>query len=177
MIFSLPNYRHLSEAELNRLRKDDKRTAFRNVANTLFNLLLLAALWGLPYYFCSLVLSGGSDSASPRKAIIGVWRPAAGDGRDAIEFTRDGTFRLSRGGIVGETGHYRFDVHGDVVFYDLNPPDLLHGLDGIVPAQYRVTVTIIGDRLSVTAPQDPQRDDQRHLPGVFAQVLHLKRAK
>lgn len=144
MIFSLPNYRRLSEADLDRLRKDDKQTVSRWVAHTVFNLMLLAALWGLPYYFCSLVLSKESDSASPRKAIIGAWRPVAGHGHDAIEFTRDGEFRLSRDGIVELTTHYSFDEFGYIWLYNWNPPRVNDDKQA-ADAEYRFRVTFTGD--------------------------------
>ncbi|HEY7155462.1 MAG TPA: hypothetical protein VH575_15980, partial [Gemmataceae bacterium] len=143
----MPNYRRLSAADLNRLRKDDDRTTSSFVANALFNLLLLAALWGLPYYFCSLVLSKESESANPRKAIIGVWLPAAEDAHDAIgraiEFTRDGEFRLSRGGIVELTAHYRFDEFGYIWLYHWNPPRVLD--PKAADAEYRLVVIFTGD--------------------------------
>jgi hypothetical protein len=185
MIFSLPNYRRLSEADLARLRKDDKRTVSSWVANTLFNFLLLAALWGLPYYFCSLVLSKESDSANPRKAIIGVWRPAARGERDvtgyAIEFTRDGEFRLWRGGMVGLTAHYRFDEWGDVVLHDLDPPQFARFDHEEFFVQYRFTVTFTEEGLSVALPH--REAAFRHgmnsgLPGPFGQAAYrFKRGK
>jgi len=177
MIFSLPNYRRLSEADLARLRKDDKRTVSRYVANTLFNLLLLAALWGLPYYFCSLVLSRESNSTksresnstNPREAIIGVWWPVD---RGAIEFTRDGKFRLWQGGIVTLTAHYGFDHHGDIVLYNLNPPAVIDHKEA-ADAQFRFTVTFTGDdTVTITGGWSENKHSRLSLPG-----SHFKRVK
>ncbi len=182
MIFSLPNYRRLSEADLDRLRKDDNRTTACCVANTLFNILLLAALAGLPYYLGSVVLSRETGVINPRETIIGVWRPANRDGHDAIgravEFTRDRECRLWQGGIVELTAHYRFDVNSDVVIYDLNPPRVIDHREA-ADAQFRFTVTFTGDdTVALTGGwSEDGRGGWLGLTRALARISHLKHVK
>ena len=54
---SLPDYRDLSSAAQNQCEADVRRTLSDVICTTLFDLLLLAALWGLPYYLRSVVVA------------------------------------------------------------------------------------------------------------------------
>jgi hypothetical protein len=148
MIFSLPSYRRLSEADLQRLRKDGERRTSTRGARILFNILLLVGLWGLPYYLRSLVASSPSGTIDPREAIIGKWQDVNDSGY-VLEFTRDGGFHRSRSGIVKQTAHYRFNERGDVVIYDRKPPLVIDHREE-VDAQCRYTVLFTRGGLSVT---------------------------
>jgi hypothetical protein len=172
MIFSLPSYRRLSQADLDGLRKDSDQTNAARVSRVLLNILLLTGLWALPFYLRSLVLPEQSDTINPSEAIIGRWQLSTGDGQ-AIEFTSDGEFQLSRGGIVELTAHYRFDQWGDVVLYDLNPPPIFDHKE-TADAQYRFTISFTGNELTLTAPR--QQLDFRQL-ALFGSVAHFKRAQ
>jgi len=153
MVFSLPSYRRLSEADLHRLRNDSAQRTSARIARILFNILLLVGLWGLPLYLRSFVSSKPSGTIDPHEAIdpeaiIGRWRSADGSGA-VLEFTRDGALRLSREGIVKLTAHYRFNERGDIVFYDINPPLVIDHQEE-PGAQCRYTLRFTGDGFSVT---------------------------
>jgi hypothetical protein len=101
MIFSsLPDYRRFSDAALQRLR-EERSTADR-FAGVLFNLTILAGLWGAPLYARWMILS---------ESILGTWRTLDGS-QFRITFTEDGRFILGWKGIPVETADYRFDNQG-----------------------------------------------------------------
>jgi hypothetical protein len=148
MIFSLPNYRRLSEADLHRLRKDGEPQASTRLARMVINLLLLAGLWGLPYYLCSQVASGPSDTIDRHEAIIGRWQRVDDSDYD-LEFTGDGAIHQSRDGIVKWTAHYRFNERSDVVIYNITPPLVInHQKEPRAQCRYRLLFT--KDGFSVT---------------------------
>ena len=184
MIFSLPSYRRLSEADLDRLRKDSDENISNRVSRALFNILLLAGLWGLPFYLRSLVQPEASDTIDPSKAIVGRWQSRAQKSL-ALEFTRNGDFRLSRQGIVKLTAHYHFDKRDEVVLYDFNPPRIIiidHAEDTV--AQYRFTISFTEAGLTATtAPPEAARSlrelqwNRLGLPPPFGSIAHFKRVQ
>jgi hypothetical protein len=113
MIFSLPNYRRLSEEDLARLNKDDPRSPSRRLQKAVLNILLLAGLWGLPFYGRSAVLSAMNEKML-REEILGKWLTSGGG---LLEFTPNRRVRLSYGKRVVESAYYSF-VGGDIVEID-----------------------------------------------------------
>lgn len=110
MIFSVPRYRRLSEDDLARLDKDDPRNPSRRLQSALLNILLLAGLWGIPFYGRSVVLSAMNEEML-RKDIIGKWLTSGGG---LLEFTPNERVRLSYDKRVVESAYYSF-VGGDIV--------------------------------------------------------------
>lgn len=148
MVFSLPSYRRLSEADLHRLRNDSEQRGSARISRIAFNLLLLVGLWGLPHYLRSLVLSSPSDTIDPHEAIVGRWQDVDNSSY-VLEFTRDGVVNLTQGGIVKWTAHYRFNNSDAVVLYDINP-HLVIDNQKEVHAQCRYRFLFTRDSLSVT---------------------------
>jgi hypothetical protein len=134
MIFSLPNYRHLSEAALERLRKDDGRQSSGRATGILFNVLLVAGLWGVPLYGRWVVLSHRTGPMDLREAILGKWR-ATEDSRFTITFTEDGRFVLMCKNMIFATARYRIgEQEKDEVKLDRFPKP---GGEGPIPQEER----------------------------------------
>jgi hypothetical protein len=148
MVFSLPSYRRLSDADLHRLRNNSEQQTSTRLTRILFNILLLVGLWGLPLYLRSFVSSKPFDTIDPHEAIIGRWQDVDHSSY-VLEFTRDGAFHLSRDGIVKRTAHYRFNERGDVVLYEIKPPLIIDHHEG-ADAQCRYRFRFTRDGLSVT---------------------------
>lgn len=109
MIFSLPSYRRFAEASIDRLRKDERHATTDRLGVILFNILLLAGLWGTPFYARWLVQSNviGRAKAVEHLNLIGTWRTTDGS-HFRITFTRDGQFVLSWKRTIVETASYWF---------------------------------------------------------------------
>jgi hypothetical protein len=107
MIFSLPSYRRFAETSINRLRKDDGHATPDRLGAILFNIVLLAGLWGIPFYARWLVQSNVNSRSRAFESFVGTWRTTAGSPFQ-ITFTRDGQFVLSWKGTVIETASYWF---------------------------------------------------------------------
>ena len=110
MIFSVPRYHRLSEDDLARLDKDDPRNPTRRLQSALLNILLLAGLWGLPFYGRSAVLFTMNEKML-REEILGKWLTSGGG---LLEFTPNHRVRLSYDKKVVESASYWF-VGGDIV--------------------------------------------------------------
>jgi hypothetical protein len=111
MIFSsLPDYRRFSDAALERIRQDDGRKTFDRLAAMLFNLAILAGLWGAPLYARWMVLSDMHETKSLSEVVLGRWR--VGD-TSLLEFTLDQQIRLFWHGALIETADYR--IIGDML--------------------------------------------------------------
>jgi hypothetical protein len=74
MFSSLPDYRRFAEADLQRLRKDHKRNPSNRLGGMMFNLVLLAGLWGVPLYARWFVLSNITSTHPLPEAVLGEWR-------------------------------------------------------------------------------------------------------
>ncbi len=106
MNFSLPRYRRLSEEDLARLDKDDPRNPSHRLQSALLKILLLAGLWGLPFYSRSVVLSA-IDEKRASETVVGKWRTTNGS-HFQIAFTLDGQFVLSWKETIVVTARYWF---------------------------------------------------------------------
>jgi hypothetical protein len=107
MFPSLPDYRRFAEATIRRTRKDRRRKTDRP-ARMLFNVLLLAGLWGVPLYARWVILA---DIGTPKHAhgtIVGTWRATDGS-HFLITFTADGQFKLLWQDTIIETARYWFN--------------------------------------------------------------------
>jgi len=142
MIFSLPSYRRLSEADLERFRNAGDQQSSIRVARALFNILLLAGLWGAPLYARWCVLSDMKETPSLSEAVLGQWR--YGD-KSLLEFTSDQQIRLSQDGMMIETASYR--IVGDVLeIYDFK---LQLGHHDLEINQQRYQISILDENLIV----------------------------
>ena len=108
MIFSLPSYRRFAEASMKHLRKDDGRATSDRLGAMLFNIALLASLWGVSLYARCLVLSNVNNRARAFEHFVGTWRTTDGS-HFQITFTRHGQFVLSWKGTIVETADYWFN--------------------------------------------------------------------
>lgn len=106
MFSSLPDYRRFAETTIRRIRKDRKRMTDRP-AVMMFNVLLLAGLWGVPLYARWLILANNDRSEHVPETIVGKWRTTDGS-HFSITFTADGHFELSWKEAIIETARYWF---------------------------------------------------------------------
>lgn len=142
MIFSsLPDYRRFSDDALKRL-SDGRSTADR-LAGMLFNLAILAGLWGAPLYARWVILSDIQETKGLPEAVLGRW--PVGD-NSLLEFTPDQQIRLFWHGALIETADYR--ISGDMLEisnFKLQPGD--HDLE---LNRQRYQIAIRADQLIVT---------------------------
>ena len=151
-MFSLPNYRRLSDADLDRLRRDNDRNSSSSVARILFNLLLLAGLWGVPLYARWMLLADVIGAESLPKAILGEWWDDRHHGewwnadKAVLEFTTDQQIRLFWGKALIETANYR------IVGNTLEVSNFIHHPDGrhLTVNSQHYQITIYGNRLNVS---------------------------
>jgi hypothetical protein len=154
MIFSLPSYRRLSEADLARLRRDDERYPFNRVVRMLLNLLLLSGLWGMPLYARWIVLPDivGVETKNLPKAILGEWWSDRKFGewwnehKAVVELTAAQQVRLFWEGALIETADYRI-VENVLEVSDFRSQPVDHRL--LVNPQ-RFQISIHGNQLILT---------------------------
>lgn len=107
MIFSsLPDYRRFSDAALERLR--DGRSTVDRIAGMLFNLAILAGLWGAPLYARCMILSDVQAPKDFSESLRGTWRTTDGS-HFVITFTEQGEFRVSWKGRLIDSSRFWFD--------------------------------------------------------------------
>ena len=178
MIFSLPSYRRLSEADLDRLSRDEDRNSSNRIARVLFNLLLLAGLWGVPIYARWVFLSDVVGTKSLPNAMLGKWWK---DDEVYLEFTADQQIRLFWKGAMIETADYR--IFGDM----LEVSDITrHPGDrhlSVNPQHYRISIR--GHQLDITPSTTgftpiPERSTEGStlrlvLPAWHDATVHLRR--
>jgi hypothetical protein len=142
MIFSsLPDYRRFSDAALERLREG--RSPADRFAGMLFNLAILAGLWGAPLYARWVILSDIQETKGLPEAVLGRW--LVGD-KSLLEFTPDQQIRLFRDDALIETADYR--IIGDTLQisnFKLQPGD--HELE---LNQQRYQISLRAGQLIVT---------------------------
>jgi hypothetical protein len=119
MFSSLPDYRRFAEAALQRIRKDHKQKSSHRLSGMLFNILLLAGLWGLPLYARWVVVPDIHRSTSEPPSLIGKWQAMNGS-HFSITFSADGQFVVSWKETVLETARYWFADRDqkDVLLFD-----------------------------------------------------------
>jgi hypothetical protein len=106
MFPSLPDYRRIAEATIQRIRKDRKRTTDRP-ARMLFNVLLLTGLWGVPLYARWMILSDMNVAQVLSEDILGKWLIGEKGARGFLEFTPKRQLRLiQNNGVMIESADF-----------------------------------------------------------------------
>ncbi len=151
MIFSsLPDYRRFSDAALKRL-SEERSTADR-LAGMLFNLAILAGLWGAPLYARCVILS---DLQSPKdfsNTIRGTWRTTNGS-HFVITFTEQGEFLVSwKGRLVDSTRFWFDEKNANVVLLGILGEQIRDHKGVLVNCGFQEAVK--GDRLFVKRSYD-----------------------
>ncbi len=157
MFSSLPDYRRFAEATIRCIRKDQKRGNFDRPARMMFNVLLLAGLWGVPLYARWVILADiDKDFSIPLRepdpaqgTIVGKWRATDGT-HFLITFTKDGQFILSWKETILQTARYWFfeENEEEIVIDDFReqPGDrLIEGNE-----KWWIRATVKGENLSTT---------------------------
>jgi hypothetical protein len=189
MFNSIPDYRRFAEATIQGVCKDRQRTSPDRLARMLFNVILLAGLWGVPLYARWVILADiDKDIAKPEQAqgtIIGKWRATNGT-HFSITFTEDGQFVLSWKEIILETATYWFHQGNQelIVVADFREQPGDHLVEGDDKWWFRASVEAQKLSLShsftlheqfrrkVSWHKHPQRDGEvlKLLPAVFERV-------
>jgi hypothetical protein len=142
MFSSLPDYRRFAEADLQRLRKDHKRNPSNRLGGMMFNLVLLAGLWGVPLYARWFVLSNINPTQPLSEAVVGEWRR---DEKWTLSFTRTEELQLIEEESIFETAHYQ--ILGDKLLVSgfTRQPD-----NRLLPVESQCyQISVRGHRLSV----------------------------
>jgi len=170
MFHSIPDYRRFKEDAVQRVRKDRQRTSPDRLGRMLFNVMLLAGLWGVPLYARWVILADidkqiAKPEQPPEEAqgtIVGKWRATDGT-HYSITFTKDEQFILSWKETILETAHYWFfeEDEEEIVIdaFHEQPGDRL--IVGDEKWWFRATVK--GEKLS-TSPTFRILDHFRHEP-------------
>jgi hypothetical protein len=155
MLPSLPDYRRFAEATIRRIRKDRKRRTDRP-ARMLFNVLLLAGLWGIPLYGRWLMLSDTDITQDLPEAVLGRWLIGEKGERGVLEFTPRKQLRLIRNnGVMIESADY--EIVGDALWLS----NFKSRSDHLLPVDHqRYQISIRDDRLIVK----PATSGFTHIP-------------
>ncbi len=145
MFSSLPDYRRFAESSLRRLRKDQKRTTSGRLGRIVFNLVLLAGLWGLPLYARWMVVSEMNATLPLSSSLLeGEWR---GDDGSVLLFAPSKELRLIEKGTMIESADYRIvDDELEIGGFMRQPGDRFLP---VVVQRYQVRFTIRGDRMII----------------------------
>ncbi len=146
MLPSLPSYRRFAEATIQRINKARKRKSSDRPARMLFNVVLLAGLWGIPLYGRWMILTAMNPTQALTEAILGKWRIGKEGSWSFFEFTPKQLRLVGKKGEMIESADY--DIAGDVLMlfaFKLQPGD--HDLE---IGQQCYQISIRGDQLTVT---------------------------
>ncbi len=145
MFPSLPNYRRFAEATIQRIDKARKRKSSGRPARMLFNVVLLAGLWGLPLYGRWMILSGMNTTQCLPEAVLGRWLIGEKGERGVLEFTPKKQLRLIRNRAIIESADY--EIIGDSLWVsDFKS----QSRDHLLPVdQQRYEISIYDNRLIV----------------------------
>lgn len=111
MFSSLPDYRRFGETVLQRMHKDPKQPSSNRLVERTFNILLLAALWGVPLYARWVVvpyIHRPKIESPSSPSIVGKWKTTKFGNHFSVTFTEDGQFVVSWKDTVLETARYSF---------------------------------------------------------------------
>jgi hypothetical protein len=112
MFPSLPNYRRFAETTIQRIRKNRKRKTDRP-ARMLFNVLLLAGLWGVPLYARWMILSDLNVIQVLSEEVLGKWEMDNKGHKRILEFTLK-QLRLIQNKAITESADYQ--IVGDALW-------------------------------------------------------------
>jgi hypothetical protein len=182
MYDSIPDYRRFAESAMQRVRKNHQRTSSDRLARLLFNVVLLAGLWGVPLYARWLVMSSMNVTQGLSEIILGRWQIVE-SGNGFLEFTPKMQVRLvGRNGIVIESADYQIAGEALMVFgFKLQPGNR----DLEMEQQQCYRISIRGDQLTIASSDRgftaiPRHGSDSHLrrvlPHWVGAIFHFQRA-
>ncbi len=156
MLPSLPSYRRFAEATIQRINKARKRKSSDRPVRMLFNVVLLAGLWGLPLYSRWLILPDKNIIQDLPEAVLGRWLIGEKGERGVLEFTPKKQLRLIRNGAIIESAEY--EIIGDSLWVsDFKS----QSRDHLLPVdQQRYEISVYDNRLIVK----PATSGFTHIP-------------